>query len=121
MADVLDLRVRGSRLQHDDHVIVVAGAFEAGSHRGWPEIGATRLRSPAPFRAVFLSALLARRSSAVLLTFAPERFTPERCLDDHDTRCRTRTRLLLEKRKAAGRARGLGVVGAAGFRSARGA
>src|SRR5262249_29384381 len=92
--DVFDLRIGGSRLQHDDHGFFVAGAFEAGSHRGGPEIGATRLRSPAPFRAVL--------SHGSVRPLGPWRS------------------VVLENTKAAGRARGLGFDRPAGFRSARG-
>src|SRR5439155_16521990 len=42
MANVLDLDIGSSGLEHDDHLSVLSsGCLEAGSDRGWPERGAT--------------------------------------------------------------------------------
>src|SRR5437870_9878714 len=51
----------------------VASALEAGSHRGWPDTGATRLRSPAWSVAPVLRLFSPARSLAVFLASAPDR------------------------------------------------
>src|SRR5439155_20122053 len=125
MANVLDLDIGSSGLQHDDHLSVLcSGCLEAGSDRGWPETGATpapkrpfnrRPGSARPLRRFCLLALL-----LVLVPWFLSRSLCHRLRSSHRPFLSDGLAGRPKNKRPREWARGLICAGAAGVRPARG-
>src|SRR5436309_12042547 len=125
MANVLDLDIGSSGLEHDDHLSVLCrGCPEAGSDRGWPERGATpapkrpfnrRPGSARPLRRFCLLALL-----LVLVPWFLSRSLCHRLRSSHRPFLSDGLAGRPKNKRPREWARGLICAGAAGVRPARG-